>query len=68
MHRRLDALASRRSTRKYSDRPIPLQLLSNLLWAAYGINRPSGERTAPYWRHCRLLMVIASRLYPRLTQ
>ena len=27
---------------------MPLQLLSNLLWAAYGVNRPgSGKRTAP---------------------
>ncbi|MGA8033823.1 MAG: hypothetical protein WCB48_15660, partial [Casimicrobiaceae bacterium] len=46
----LDALARRRSTREYSGRPLPPQVLSDLLWAAYGINRPSGDRTAPYWR------------------
>jgi nitroreductase len=49
------ALKLRRSTREYSDRPLPVQTLSDLLWAAFGINRPSGDRTAPYWRH---IMVI----------
>jgi nitroreductase len=49
------ALELRRSTREYSDRPLPAQVLSDLLWAAFGINRPSGDRTAPYWRH---IMVI----------
>ena len=51
----MQALKLRRSTREYSDRPISDQVLSDLLWAAFGINRPSGERTAPYWCH---LMVI----------
>jgi len=49
------ALKLRRSTREYSDRPLPVQVLSDLLWAAFGVNRPSGDRTAPYWRH---IMVI----------
>jgi len=50
------ALKLRRSTREYSDRPLPPQVLSDLLWSAFGINRPaSGDRTAPYWRH---IMVI----------
>ena len=51
----MQALKLRRSTREYSDRPISDQVLSDLLWAAFGINRRSGDRTAPYWRH---LMVI----------
>jgi hypothetical protein len=42
------ALGQRHSTREYSDRPIARQLLSDLLWAAFGISRPSGDRTAPY--------------------
>jgi nitroreductase len=29
------------------------------LWAAYGINRPSGDRTAPYWRHIMVIDVYA---------
>ncbi len=46
------ALQNRRSSREFADRPLPLPLLSDLLWAAYGINRPaSGDRTAPSWRH-----------------
>jgi len=49
------ALKLRRSTREYARQPLPLQVLSDLLWAAFGINRPSGDRTAPYWRH---IMVI----------
>lgn len=48
----IDALKQRRSTREYADRPLPVQLLSDLLWAAFGVNRPaSGDRTAPSWRH-----------------
>lgn len=47
-----DALKQRRSMRDYADRPLPAQLLSDLLWSASGVNRPaSGDRTAPSWRH-----------------
>ena len=49
------ALRLRHSTREYSDRAPPMQVLSDLLWAAYGINRPSGDRTAPYWRHVMVI-------------
>ena len=49
-----EALKLRRSTREYSDRPLPAQVLSDLLWAAFGVNRPSG-RTAPYWRHVMVM-------------
>jgi nitroreductase len=52
-----NALKLRRSTREYSDRPLPQQVLSDLLWAAFGINRPSGDRTAPYWRHVMVIDV-----------
>lgn len=43
----MQALASRRSIREFTPAPLPLQLLSNLIWAAAGINRPDGGRTAP---------------------
>jgi nitroreductase len=49
------ALKLRRSTREYSDRPLPAQVLSDLLWSAFGVNRPSGDRTAPYWRHVMVM-------------
>jgi nitroreductase len=48
-------LKLRRSTREYSDRPLPVQVLSDLLWAAFGVNRPNGDRTAPYWRHVMVI-------------
>ena len=52
------ALKLRRSTREYSDRPLPTQVLSDLLWAAFGVNRPgSGGQTVPYWRHIMVIDV-----------
>src|SRR3990170_4206358 len=47
----MEALAKRQSIRSYSGQAISQQLLSDLLWAAFGINRPeSGDHTAPSWR------------------
>jgi SagB-type dehydrogenase family enzyme len=44
----MQALKARKTTREFGDRKISAQVLSNLLWAAFGINRPdSGKRTAP---------------------
>ena len=43
----LDALALRRSSREFAPDALPLPVLSGLLWAAYGTNRPDGGRTAP---------------------
>lgn len=44
----MDALTARKSLREYSTEKLSLQVLSNLLWATWGINRPeSGLRTAP---------------------
>jgi len=37
-----DALRRRRTTREIRDRKLPQQLLSNLLWAACGVNRRRG--------------------------
>ncbi|QHE86226.1 SagB/ThcOx family dehydrogenase [Hydrogenophaga sp. BPS33] len=41
------ALAERRSVREFASRPLPLQMLSELLWAAFGVNRSDGGRTSP---------------------
>jgi nitroreductase len=41
------ALKARSSAREFSGEKLPLQTLSNLLWAAWGINRADGRRTAP---------------------
>ena len=44
----MQVLQERQSLRSYSSKKLPLQVLSNLLWAAWGVNRPeSGKRTAP---------------------
>jgi SagB-type dehydrogenase family enzyme len=44
----MEAFAKRSSAREFSPRPLPEQLLSDLLWAAFGVNRPAnGHRTAP---------------------
>ncbi len=55
-----DALRRRRSTRDYSTRKLTDQLLSEILWAAFGINRPTSDRTAPYWRHVMVIDVYAA--------
>jgi nitroreductase len=43
----IQALKERRSTREFSPEKLSPQMLSNLLWAAWGINREDGRRTAP---------------------
>ncbi|MDO4859119.1 MAG: SagB/ThcOx family dehydrogenase [Thermoguttaceae bacterium] len=43
----LDALSTRKTTRVYSSRMLDAQTLSSLLWAAFGISREDGRRTAP---------------------
>ena len=48
----MQALARRQTPRAFLDKPLPLQTLSNLLWAAFGVNRPREMkagmgRTAP---------------------
>jgi len=40
-------IGSRRSSREFAPDPLPLPLLAGVLWAAYGVNRPEGGRTAP---------------------
>ena len=47
----LEMLARRRSSREFAPREVEAQLLSDLLWAAFGINRPDGRRTAPSTRN-----------------
>ena len=43
----MEAIAARHSAREFSPKELPLPMLSNLLWAADGINRRDGGRTAP---------------------
>ena len=44
----MQSLQARKSSRNFSTKKLPMEVLSNLLWAASGVNRPeSGKRTAP---------------------
>lgn len=63
----MTALARRHSTRHYTERPLSPELLSDLLWAACGINRPeTGGRTAPSardWREIDVYVALADGAY-----
>jgi nitroreductase len=63
----MQALKLRASARAFAPDPLPEQTLSNLLWAAWGINRPQdGKRTAPSarnWQEIDVLVVNAAGIY-----
>lgn len=63
----MDALRLRKSVRDFSEKELSDQDLSNLLWAAFGINRPdSGKRTAPSavnWQEIDIFLAMKSGLY-----
>jgi len=42
-----ETLAHRRSVRQYSDEPLTMNEIAQLLWAAQGVTRDWGARTAP---------------------
>jgi nitroreductase len=56
----MEAIARRRSAREFSERRLDDQLLSDLLWAAFGVNGPDGARAAPYARHILAIEVYAA--------
>jgi nitroreductase len=47
----MEALAKRSTARAFDSKELSTQQLSSLLWAAFGINRPDGKRTAPSARN-----------------
>ena len=63
----MQALQARHSAREFGRQPLPPQVLSNLLWAANGVNRPdSGKRTAPSardWREIDVIVTTAEGAY-----
>jgi SagB-type dehydrogenase family enzyme len=63
----MQVLSERKTTREFSPQKLPMQVLSDLLWAAFGINRPeSGKRTAPSavnWQEMDLYVATAEGLY-----
>ena len=63
----MQALQARHTTREFKSDMLPAQVLSNLLWAAFGVNRPdSGKRTAPSamnWQEMDIYVALADGLY-----
>jgi SagB-type dehydrogenase family enzyme len=62
----MQLLRERKSVREFSSEKIPLQLLSNLLWAAFGMTRPDGKRTAPSarnWQETDIYVASVDGLY-----
>ncbi len=62
----MEALKLRRSTRSFGSEKLSTQQISNLLWAAFGINRPDGHRTAPSamnWQEIDIYVAMEDGLY-----
>ena len=62
----MQLLGKRKSSRGFSPTPLPIEVLSNLLWAGFGINRPDGKRTAPSarnWQDMDIYVILANGLY-----
>jgi SagB-type dehydrogenase family enzyme len=62
----MSALNDRMSARTWSSEKLSMQTLSNLLWAAFGINRPDGRRTAPSaknWQETDIYVATADGVY-----
>jgi SagB-type dehydrogenase family enzyme len=62
----MSALNDRMSIRTFSGEKFPMQTLSNLLWAAFGINRTDGRRTAPSaknWQETDIYVATADGVY-----
>ena len=63
----MDVLKDRQTIRDYTAEKLSPQVLSNLLWAAFGINRPeSGKRTAPSavnWQEIDIYVALEEGLY-----
>ena len=63
----MHVLKDRKSSREFSNRKLPIRVLSNLLWSACGINRPdSGKRTVPSaknWQEVEVYVATEKGLY-----
>lgn len=57
----MQALAQRQTTRSLSSEPLDQATLGNLLWAAWGQNRPDGKRTAPSARNRQALKLYVNK-------
>ena len=56
----MTTLNERQSSRTFANREMNDQMMSNLLWAAFGVNRPElGKRTAPSSRNVQDIQIYA---------
>jgi SagB-type dehydrogenase family enzyme len=63
----MQVLKDRSSSRSFSKEKLPLQVISDLLWAAFGVNRTeTGKRTAPSavnWQEIDIYVATSDGLY-----
>jgi len=62
----MQVLTDRKSSREFGPGNLSAQTLSDLLWAAFGINRPDGHRTAPSamnWQEVSIYVVTSEGVY-----
>lgn len=62
----MEVLKERKSSRSYSSKMLTDQMLSDLLWAAFGANRLSGKRTAPSYNDAQeidIYVILEKGLY-----
>lgn len=63
----MQSLQERKTSRSFSAKKLPIDVLSNLLWAACGVNRPdSGKRTSPTamnWQEIDVYVAMEEGLY-----
>jgi SagB-type dehydrogenase family enzyme len=62
----IDTLRLRRSSREFDVHELDVDILSDLLWAAFGVNRPDGHRTAPSarnWQEVDIYAALKDGLY-----
>jgi SagB-type dehydrogenase family enzyme len=63
----MEALKARQTIRTYTDQKLSNQTISDMLWAAFGINRPEeGKRTAPSarnWQETDIYVVLEEGAY-----
>jgi len=53
----MEVLANRKTNRDFTQDELTMQQLSDLLWAANGVNRPDGKRTAPTARNAQQIEI-----------
>ena len=56
----MECFALRQSARGFAEKPLPPQIMSNLFYAADGINRKDGRKTVPTARNVQNLHIYAA--------